>query len=158
MPKLALGNTNLTAVEVKNIRRLLELYRIRHPDGKSTREIADYYGMGVESVRRIQRRDTWAHLPLEPLVTPEQQREAGEALGRKMLELQKKVDAGEISPLEIDTEIPTGRSLVQAMADDVAKQREKDKLGDRLIDELKSPGGPVSPEVAERAKSYGGKS
>jgi hypothetical protein len=63
------ANTRLTAQDVLHIRQLAET-------GYQVRQIAQAYGVGMETIRRIVRRDTWDWLsdqlptPLPPIVPP----------------------------------------------------------------------------------------
>lgn len=50
------GNSTLTESDVRAIRASRE----------SPRRLAEFYGLGVETIRRILRRESWAWLPEEP--------------------------------------------------------------------------------------------
>jgi hypothetical protein len=75
------GNSTLTENDVRAIRRNA---------GKSTtRQLAEAYGIGIETVRKIIRRDTWQWIPDEP-GEDEMDRRARESEAKmvKMMELQ----------------------------------------------------------------------
>ena len=74
------SNTGLIEAEVRHIRKLLV-------EGMSPREIAQAYNVGLETIRRIDRRDTWAWLDQEvtpklPSTSPEADQAAQDSLTR----------------------------------------------------------------------------
>ncbi len=117
--------------------------------------------MTTEAIRKIERREVWSHLPDEPPLTPEEEKAAGEALAKRMLELQKGLDSGEIPY----TEASPGLSATERMEQAMVEQRKKNKATDqdKMLEELadstidKVTGKPYSPAALQRMKDYGGR-
>lgn len=72
------GNSPFTAEQVIRIREIVA-------GGYAPREIARFYQVGIETIRRIVRRDTWDWLP----ATIEEYRAQQQQVGAKLAELQQ---------------------------------------------------------------------
>src|SRR5258708_25420012 len=111
--------------------------------------------MGLESIRRIERRETWAHLLEEPVLTAEQLKVAAEASEKNIIEYQRKIDSGEIPRAEIDPMLSPGQNILRVTEEAITKERKKLNATnpDKVLEEIKK----MSPEGQDRAKSYTGR-
>ena len=107
--------------DVRQIRKLA--------DKHTTRELADIYCVGVETIRKILRRDSWKWVadeidfdaPTGPLTQAD--REAADASAARLTKLlERKVE-------------PTGVDKLQLLA---AKENERKGASDKMLDELVS--------------------
>lgn len=158
------GSATLTAEEVRVIKRLLREAREGYGDGRylGPRAIAQMYQVGTETIRRIDRGDTWGWLEAEerPLVemTPgliEAAKKSGEELLRRLGEeekIEKPVDIMEVyaearrGPAEVDgyaatarvlekeTREQAGSGLMERLVGDINKVKEGERELDNLIE------------------------
>lgn len=119
------GNAKLDEEDVRHIRWLLRTGQA------SPREIAKARGLAVETVRRIERRETWGWLSDETTAPPASGAE--ESLARVLAGLAEQ-------PAETREPVARVESAVERMARTAAEIREREGRGDKLLDELKGEG------------------
>lgn len=88
--------------------------------GQPRRLLAELFGVGIETISRIDRGDTWGWLKTDEdlynritVVTEKDEQESAESLGKlmKMMEEKKKAEAvGDRLVEELETEIPQGKN------------------------------------------------
>lgn len=120
-----IGNAKLTEELVRNIRYLLDT-------GQNTpKELSAIYGLGTEQVRRIGRRECWAWVTDSaiPIDSPEMTSAAGDSLKRLLALQGREKDAEQVKILLPET-------AAEKMARAVREAKEKEQLGDNLLNEL----------------------
>lgn len=100
------NSAKLTEDRVRQIRRDLA-------EGKPAREISALLGLNVETIRRVGRRESWAWVTEEKMITPDAQSSlAMLELAKKQMGLMKP-----ISPVEPERELTEVEKRVKEQAD-----------------------------------------
>ena len=120
------SNTGLIEAEVRHIRKLLV-------EGMSPREIAQAYNVGLETIRRIDRRDTWAWLDQEvppklPSTSPEADQAAQDSLTRLL--------ALGVPITKVDPQAERGTSLLDKMLQEAGNDKAERDKPEKELDKL----------------------
>lgn len=109
--------------------------------GMSLRELAQAYGVALDTIRRIARGDSWSWVEAEgempkadhSPVPAKMQAEAARSFER--LQAMLKGQGGEVEALPVEAP-PTAENILTRLTQDIAQAREAKAAPDRMLEEL----------------------